>query len=166
MKPIYASEIGKDAEKTKIDVDKMAEDLGKVQINPEADSVEKAWQGSISLEHHRADIAKMRDRFMLCTAALEDKIKAKEAGGKVATAEREQLKECLGHCKAILDTMDKMHYNSSVLTTATRKLVFLNGWGKHKRMMAQLRDQMKNCPMMVTKTLACCEIENKGMGNK
>jgi hypothetical protein len=156
IKPIYASEIEKDTESVRAKVDEMAKAVGEAKVNPEADSVEKAWPGSISLERHKADIAEIQDKFSLCTAAMQHQIQDAEASGKATRADRARFKTCMDHCNSILGTMSDIHYNTSAMLTATKKVYFLDGWEKHQKLMAHLQEQMKACPMMMKETMACC----------
>lgn len=165
IKPIYASEIDKEMDALKTKADQMADEVKKAKVNPEADSVEKAWPDSISLERHQADIAEFRDKFTRCMTAMEHQIQAKIDSGTVTTEDKAQFKKCMDHCKAILATLNDMHYNTSAMTTATKKIYFLSGWEKHKKLIAQLQEQMKTCPSLMKGSMGCCNMQGMGMGN-
>lgn len=163
IKPIYASEIDKETEELSTEADQMNQQVQKAKINPEADSVEKAWPDSISLERHKADIAAFRDKFTNCMTAMQHQIQEKIDSGKATDEDRAQFKKCMTHCQAILKTLNDMHYNASAMTTANRKIYFLEGWDKHKKLMAQLKDQMQSCPSLMKGTQDCCKMTEMNM---
>ena len=157
FKPLYWSDVEKEIQKAKVKVDKMAGEVAAAKVNPEADSVEKAFGDSLSVVHHEQDIAEIRDRFTSATATLEHMIQEKEDSKTATPEEMASMRMCLEHCKKILDTINKMHYNSSGMLTANRERYFLGAWEKHKKMMAELKTMMDECPAMVAKTMACCK---------
>lgn len=165
MQPVYASEIGKETKEVKAKVDKMADEFARAKVNPEADSVKEAWPDSISLEHHLADIAEIRDKFTHCMTSMEQKIEDKEATGTATEADRAVFKKCMDHCNAILKTMNEMHYRANAITTATKKLYFLNSWDKHQKLMAKLKSLMMTCPSLMKEAMDCCKIQGKAAGS-
>jgi hypothetical protein len=52
------------------------------------------------------------------------------------------------------------------MTTATRKIYFLNGWEKHKELMARLQEQMKSCPILMKGTMDCLKMPEQGRAGK
>lgn len=158
IKPIYQSDIMKDIGEVKAKVDKMAEQVKAVKINPEPDSVEQMFKGSISLARHNADIVEIRDEFTRCTAAMENKIREKTDSGTATAEDKAQFEKCIGHCKKILAALDGLHYNASMLISATRQQYVLDGWAKHKKTMEEVQALVKDCPDMMKTTMACCEM--------
>lgn len=152
-KPIYESDLHKDVAADAAKVDKLVDYTKETKLNPDKDSVEKMFEGSISVARHLAEVGKVSESISHCMAAMQNDIAAKRDSGTATPEEKAQLDKCDEHCKKVNATLDKIHQNSSRLGTATRQQYILDGWDKHQKAMAELQGLMKDCPAMFSETM-------------
>ncbi len=166
VKPIYKSDVNKEIEGIKASVDKLAAEVNAAKIDSEKDSTEKMFKGSISLDRHRAEIAGLVDKVTVCKAAMENAFKDKEDSGKATPEDKAKFDKCRQHCDKVVTALNSMHNSASVLGTATRKNYVLDGWEKHKKVVAEAQAVIAECPTVVHEAMSCCKTETLAKGDK
>jgi hypothetical protein len=124
----------------------MADRLADVRVEPSTDIRE----GGITLQQHEADVAAVRDEFTRCLAALSAEIEEKEAGETVTRADRRQFDKCVRTCDTLLDKLNHMHLNASIMGSADRKSQWvIGGMEKHQQTMKEVQKLAAECSTMI-----------------
>ncbi len=141
--------------------EQMAKEISEAKLEEDKDGFEKMFKGSISWDRHMADIAGLQTTMSGCIGALEDLVDAKVESGTATDEEKAQFDKCLANCREIVGKIHSMHDSAASISQkyGARKKYILNGWDKHKKAVAELRDMMKGCPEMVETTAKHCEVK-------
>jgi len=139
-------------------LDWTASRINQVQVDP--DAVGDSKVGAISLQQHAEEIAGARNEFTLCLAKMKASIATKEASGTATDADKAQFKKCVAHCESILEKLNSMHMNATMLGSANHKDQWVvDGLEKHKKVVAEVQALAAECPDMVHKTMECCTVK-------
>lgn len=151
-RPIYASELGREAEEVATKVDQLARRWDKEHPTAEERKVRAEYPGAISLAQHEAETAQLRDQFKACLSQMESAFQQRQAAGPLTQEERERQALALAHCRQALAKLEAMHASASALRTATRQTYYLNALETHRRALAEAREALKSCPQVMRDT--------------
>lgn len=130
------------------------------EVQPDPDAVGDVRAGAITLQQHAADVAAVRSEFTKCLASMKKRVADKEESGTATDKDKAEIKQCVDHCQTILDKLNTMHLNATVLGSADHKTKWIvSGLEAHKKAVEEVQALAAKCPDMIQKTLDCCKIK-------
>ncbi|MCB2141339.1 hypothetical protein KQH29_00185 [bacterium] len=155
LRPIYAEDIKAEIVDITHVVDRITTQVEQFPLDPDAPEgqIRRLFEDALPLAKHRADLNEVRDRLSMCMAATQMKAQEARDAGEFSPAEEGAVNECLAHCEKVMAQLNRVHHNTAMLSSATRRTYILNAWKEHQKMMADLREMTSKCPMMMERAM-------------